>query len=64
MIALHQLYSVVFIPIQMVVNMKVGGRIPKRMTVWVSISFLNVQQTLGSCVIIKGKRMNRRAGSG
>ena len=46
MTAMHQLYSVAFIPTEMRVNMKVGGRIPKRMAVWVSISFLSVQQIL------------------
>ena len=44
--AMHQLYSVVFSPSEMRVNIKVGGRIPERMAVWFCISFLSVQQTL------------------
>ena len=39
-------YSVVFIPTEIRINMKVSGRIPKLMAVWVSIRFLSVQQTL------------------
>ena len=45
------------------VNPKVGGRIPKHMTMWVNISFLSVLQTFCK-VIIKGKRINRGAGYG
>ena len=36
--AMHQLYSVVFRPTEMRVNIKDGGRIPKCIAVWVNIS--------------------------